>query len=126
MLQFSMLWYALLGSRNNDKLCVSCEIFCALSDRLVKMHQNVTHLFLFILFPPCNFQEVETGEHGTSGVCALRRVIQVGSVAFECVKAQEFRITPVMARGRKCAPAMTRSAQVCVCVCPYMCVYPCS
>lgn len=81
----------------------------------------MTHLYLFIFFHPlCNFQEVETGEHGTSGVCARRRVIQVGSVAFGCVKAQEFRITPVMAWGRKCAPAMTRSAQVCVC--PYVCV----
>lgn len=72
-------------------------------------------LYSFVFFYPFYFQKVETGAHGTSGVYALRHVIQVGSAAFGCVKAQESRITPAMAQGRKCAPATTRSAQVCVC-----------
>lgn len=91
-----------------------------LVEKCLKKCQFVSHLlYLFIVFffiSTFVFQEVETGERGTSGVCAQRHAIQAGSTAFGCVKAQESRITPVMDQGRKCAPAMTRSAQVCVCV----------
>lgn len=53
---------------------------------------------------------------GITGACAPRPVTPVGSVGSVCVKARESRVTLAMAPERKCAPAMTRSAQVCVCV----------
>lgn len=53
-----------------------------------------------------------TGVLGITGACAPRLVTPVGSVGSVCAKAQESRVTLAMALERKCAPAMTRSAQV--------------
>lgn len=57
-----------------------------------------------------------TGELGITGACAPRPVTPAGSVGSVCVKVRESRVTLAMAPERKCAPAMTRSAQVCVCM----------
>lgn len=49
---------------------------------------------------------------GITGACAPRLVTLVGSVGSVCVRARESRVTLAMAPERKCALAMTRSAQV--------------
>ena len=62
------------------------------------------------------------GAPGTTGACALRRAIRGGSAGSGCARPLGSRGTPATVLERRCAPAMTRSAQVGVCVCRCVCV----